>query len=36
MTTYYDTIPIYVTHNDLQWDISELINNQYPIQNDNW
>ena len=36
MTTYYDTIPIYVQHNDLQWDISELVNNHYPIQNDNW
>ena len=36
MTSYNDTIPIYVQHNDLQWDISELINNHYPIQNDNW
>lgn len=36
MASYNDTIPIYVKHNDLQWNVSELINNHYPIQNDNW
>ena len=36
MSSHSQNLPIYVQHNDIQWDAVDLVNNNYPIENDNW
>ena len=36
MSLHSQNLPIYVQHNDIQWDAFDLVNNNYPIENDNW
>ena len=36
MSSYSQSLPLYIQHNDIQWDATELVQNNYPIENDNW
>ena len=36
MNSYEESIPLYVQHNDIQWDAFELVNHNYPIENKHW
>jgi hypothetical protein len=36
MNSYGEIIPLYIQHNDIQWDAHELVTSHYPIVNDCW